>query len=52
MKIICFIKTLWYTIRSKWLYDGVYISGCDFIEQSDGTLICEICGKETYGTNR
>lgn len=45
LSIICFFKTIYRTITSYWLFEGVYISGHDFIEQEDMSLKCEICGK-------
>jgi len=47
MKLICWIKTLIRTLSSPWFYEGVYIDGHDWIEQEDGTLICEICNKRS-----
>ena len=43
--LICYIKTIWRTITSNWFFEGIYISGHDFIEQEDNILKCEICGK-------
>lgn len=47
LRIICWIKTIWRTInRSAFFSDFIYIDGCDFVEQENGDLICEICGKK------
>lgn len=40
MKIICIIKG-WYR---SFPFIGFPISGCDFIEQENGNLVCEVCG--------
>lgn len=48
MKIICFIKTIWFTIKSKqfWL-GGFPIMGHAYVEQENGDLICEVCGHKS-----
>lgn len=45
--IICWIKTIRWSIE-RWFnvgFDGIWISGHSFVEQKDGSLKCEICGK-------
>ena len=43
MIIICIIKTIWRTFGR---FDGIMVDGHDYVEQEDGSLICEICGKK------
>lgn len=38
--LICLFQTIYRTI-----YCGTYVSGHDYIEQDDGSLKCELCGK-------
>ena len=45
MKLICIIKTIYRTLTSSWFWEGVEISGHDYIEQDNGELKCEICGR-------
>ena len=42
---ICFVKMVYRTLRhAYWMGPGDdWISGCDYIEQDDGTLKCRIC---------
>jgi hypothetical protein len=40
MRLICWLMEWWYTCR----YMDV-ISGHEYVEQPDGTLKCERCGK-------
>jgi len=45
MRIICWIKGIYYTARRPdFWFDGLPISGCDFVEQKDGSLKCKVCG--------
>ena len=41
---ICWVKTLWRTGLDGFIKNMI-ISGCDFVEQSDGKLICKVCEK-------
>ena len=45
---ICWIKTIWRTFCRTVAgnFDGIYIDGCDYIEQENGDLVCKICGKK------
>jgi len=46
MRIICWLKTIWRTMgRPTFWQDFIWIDGCDFVEQKDGSLKCEVCGK-------
>jgi hypothetical protein len=46
MNIICKIKTIWRTLgRPAFFLDYILIDGCDYIEQENGDLICEVCGR-------
>lgn len=49
MKIICFIKTIYRTLGGlmNYLELGAIIEGCDYVEQLDGTLVCEVCGRKS-----
>lgn len=52
MKIICLLKTIWRTIwRSGFYLDGVYISGHEYEEQSNGDLVCKFCGDKISNWN-
>ena len=43
--LICLFKTIWRTVKGKQFWFGGFpISGHDFIEQKDGSLMCEMCG--------
>ena len=43
---ICWIKTIWHSInRPNFFMDFIIICGCDYIEQENGELICEVCGR-------
>jgi len=47
MKIICLLRTIKYSIQ-RWLevgFDGIIIEGHNYIEQKNGELKCEVCGK-------
>lgn len=45
MKIICILKTIWRTIkRPAFFQDFIPISGCDYVEQENGDLVCNNCG--------
>ena len=46
MKIICWIKTIY---RTGWdiLIGGIPIMGHDYIEQEDGSLLCDVCKTKT-----
>lgn len=45
---ICWIKTIIRTLERilSGNLDGIYIDGCDYVEQENGELICEVCGKK------
>ena len=43
-RIICWLKTIWYSKHILWNWQGFPISGHDYVEQEDGSLICEMCG--------
>ena len=47
---ICWIKGIYWTLRRMVTgnFDGIYIDGCDYVEQSNGDLICKKCGKIIY----
>lgn len=45
LRPICLIKTLWRTFWSV-LFTGFNMDGHDYVEQENGDLICEICGKK------
>ena len=43
---VCWVKTVWRSLgRSEFVWDGILVDGCDFVEQENGDLVCEICGK-------
>ena len=45
MKIICILKTIWYSIqRPAFFKDFIPICGCDYVEQENGDLVCKRCG--------
>ena len=44
--MICWLKTVWRTLTSAWFIDGILVDGHDYVEQDDGSLVCEICGKK------
>lgn len=47
MKIlICWFKTIWRTLGriAYGNFDGIYISGHDYVEAKNGDLICVVCG--------
>ena len=47
MKIICLLRTIKYSIQ-RWLevgFDEIIIEGHNYIEQKNGELKCEVCGK-------
>ncbi len=50
---VCFLKMLWRTAFSGWFWGGllsgevIYISGHDFQEQADDSIICEVCGAKS-----
>jgi len=44
MSLICLFKTIYRTLTTGWLLEGIEVSGHDFIEMDDGSLKCEICG--------
>lgn len=49
LRPICWIKTLWRTLERiihMGYTDGISVDGCDYVEQENGDLICEICGKK------
>ena len=48
MRIICFLRTVWYTLRLGYLY-GAYVSGHDYQEQDDHSLKCRVCGQVAKG---
>jgi len=53
LRPICWVKTLWRTIETTdWRQfpycDMTEVDGCDYVEQENGELICEICGKKDY----
>ena len=45
---ICFVKGLFMTLDA-WFENianvGTWFSGHDYVEQEDGSLLCEVCGK-------
>lgn len=48
LELICLIKTIWRTLPTfPWFMNGefVSISGHDYVEQENGDLVCEVCGK-------
>ena len=46
-KLICWIKTLWRSKHNLWRWETFPISGHDYVEQIDGSLVCEVCGDKT-----
>lgn len=45
MRLICWLKTIWYTISSPQFWLGGYpIMGHDYVEQDNNTLLCVTCG--------
>jgi hypothetical protein len=46
LRFICFIKLIYRSLKyAYWFGPGDdYISGCDYIELSNGDLQCKVCG--------
>jgi hypothetical protein len=45
---VCWLRGFWYDFGKdmgvSMLFSGMRISGCNWVEQPDGHLICETCG--------
>lgn len=49
MRFACWLKTIWYTGTSPQFWLGGYpIMGHDYVEQEDGSLLCEVCGVKQH----
>ena len=47
-RLICWFKTIWRTINRIFAgcFDGIYVSGHDYVEKENGDLICVVCGNK------
>lgn len=53
MKVICWLKTVWYTAISGQFWLGGYpIMGHDYVEQENEDLLCSVCGDRSSGISK
>lgn len=47
--LVCWLKTVYWTIRTGVWVDLEYVSGHEYEEQDDGTIRCRFCGEVSHG---
>jgi len=53
MKIVCWLNTIYMSIVKNPIglfFYGAPTSGCDLVEQDNGDVVCNRCGKVAFNT--